>query len=170
MRRALTLAAIIFGLLAVPAQAAKLPVPPTAVVLNQGCAGPLKVGNVVFQPTGACTIGDTIYLPRAWATSYGAFQYRLALWHEYGHVFDHNYLTAAERARLARFFGETGEWANGANEVFADTYANCAIGETYDDFQSNYGNSPRSKRTYNKSCRVIRRVAVLNNLMRDRDA
>jgi hypothetical protein len=59
---------------------------------------------------------------------------KFTLWHELGHIFDHDVLTDPQRAWFARLLGfkdvtwdqGTGPGTRGPSEVFADAFATCA--------------------------------------------
>lgn len=98
---------------------AKMPTPSIALkVIAQPCF-------IDGQSVAGCTYPgtQTVNVMRGpqWATK------ELFL-HEVGHQVDFRTMSAATREQFTQIAALVGEWSDGVDEVFADTYAQCALG------------------------------------------
>jgi hypothetical protein len=157
--RFLQITIVAFLLLAAPASAYELPVPPQAIVHDHVYtpvgASPVFIA-ALDQQLSSVTMGDDIYISPAWPK----WNYEFALWHEYGHVFNHNYLSRRAERRIGKWMPKR-DWDE---EYFADVYANVALGHSYKNWESNYGFVLRSQHAYRKLSRILQDIARRSNI------
>lgn len=94
---------------------AHVPTPPTTLTVHVGMAG-----NPCGSTAQGCTDLTGIWVPR------DPDEARFILLHELGHNVDANFLSEADRGRLAPVLREP-DWFPGGSELFANSYGICAL-------------------------------------------
>jgi hypothetical protein len=116
------------------------PPPANVTIVEQRCPG----ASPAMETSCAVLASNVIYLDPVMRTN-GQRQWRFALAHELGHMWDYQHLTDDARQRFAQMVGQPGaDWLTGEAtsmpqifgqippiEVFADAYAFCAMGANY---------------------------------------